>query len=49
MDRVRLFVQVVVAVPGHKILALVRDVGILATELAIVAVGLALVVRVLIQ
>ena len=49
MERVGIFVQVAVAVPGHKILALAQGVEIIAMELAIVAVGIALVVRVLIQ
>ena len=49
MARVGIFAQVAVAVPGHKILALAQGVEIIAMELALVAVGLALVVRVLIQ
>ena len=46
MARVGILAQVAVAVPGHKILALAQGVEIIAMELALVAVGLALVVRV---
>lgn len=49
MARAGILVQAAVAVRVHKILVLVRGVGIIVMELVLVVAGLALVVRVLIQ
>ena len=49
MERVRIFVQVAVAVPGHKIQVPVLGAGVIVMELVLVVAGHALVVRVLIQ
>ena len=49
MERVGILVQVAAVVPVHKIQVPVLGVEIIAMELAVVAAGLALVVRVLIQ
>lgn len=48
MTRVRIVAQVAMAVPGHKILAPVLGAGVIVMELAIVAVGLAPDVQVLV-
>jgi hypothetical protein len=49
LPRAGMLAQVAVAVPVHKIQVPVLGVEIIAMELALVPVGLALVVRVLIQ